>query len=168
MSPEEVEAESARRSLLAKRLWQDPDYVAVTLPAMQEAGIKRRGTPRRSRAATSADDDPDGDGSSTSSSSRQSSGSRAKRSTSSRRTAAGEGSSSDGSDLEPQTAAQKTWQPSQKVGMLGLVHTCCVRSCTNRCVSQHHPGRHFALEPGPAAGEVCHNVCAGAARCEGL
>lgn len=86
MSEEELAAYTAKRSALAKRLWQDPGYAAKTLSAIQEAGERRR----QSSAQQAADADGDGTSSSSSGSSRRGG---AGSSTKSRRRAAASSSS---------------------------------------------------------------------------
>lgn len=120
MSQEEIKADSAHRSAVAKQLWQDPEYAAKTLSAVREAGKRRAAKNREKKAA--AGEGVDGEGSSSESSSSRSessssrsssSGSSKKRSSGSRASrAAGEGSSSEGQQPDK---SEKKRQPSQKV-----------------------------------------------------
>lgn len=92
MSAEELEEFHSKRSALAKRLWQDPDYVAKTVTAIQAAGQRRREA--SAQRAAEADADSRASSSAEGSSSASRAGSSSRSGTKSRRRAARTSSSS--------------------------------------------------------------------------
>lgn len=120
MTPEELEAHRAKRSALAKRLWQDPEYAARTLSALQAAGRRRRSEKTAESGSGSSSSGSRRQASRSSSSSR-SNGDAAASASSRRRgaAAAAAAGSSAGSQGTEQAATTKARQPTQKVWVDG-------------------------------------------------